>query len=488
MTVEANPDVARAVAGRLTAAMSDVDAAAIALYSTTGSNGTSELTMGIPLLTGEVVQEVGLVVSILENLAAAVADADAFAGAAGFFADQARDALTQLVGSLSDGQGDFGGGTVGRRTDDLEHAIWPDGVPVHLTPEEYVDTLLTDPRTRTLTPEELAAIWPTLPAAGREQFAADHPVAVLDLVVDGGLVLTEPELDAAARSIIDNPPTIDVVVDPALAALLDEASAGPSPFPGTRVSAAIERADILMAAGQAGREFRDAENHPVTYISLVVGLQAGGTAHRTDDGLIVVEVPRGSDVSVSDVLGGDAGGLLGVELRPYGNGGTTFGNTFIVPERRDGTPHDADLLNHENIHTYQWAGAGVLEFPALYAHEAVGSGVHDLVTNSSIDVDVDADLDVDVDVDVVVVDPPPIGPVSTGGFRIPGTDWRVPSVELPQVDVPTIPVWVDVDVDVDADLDIEIDPDLTFNTGCFNAFEQHADLDDGNYHSCTDGP
>lgn len=477
MIVEADPVVARGVAANLTSAMSGLDAAAIALYGTTGANGTSELAMGIPLLTGEIIQEVGLVVTILENLAASVADADAFSGAPGFFTDQARDALAQLVGSLSDGQGDFGGGTAGQRVDRLEDEIWPDGAPAELSPEEYVHTLLTDPRTQTLTPDELAAIWPTLPAAGREQFAADEPVAVLDLVVDGGIVLTDAELDAASSSIIANPPTIDIEVDPALAALLDDAAAGASVSHERRVGAAIERADILIAAGEAGREFRDAENYPVTYISLVVGLQAGGTPHRTDDGLIVVVVPRGSELSVNDVLGGEGGRFRDIDFQPYGNGGTTYGNTFIVPARRDGAPHDADLLNHENIHTYQWAGAGVIEFPVLYVREAVESGVRDLAENSSVEIDVDAE----VDVEVVTVDPPPIGPESTGGWRIPGTDWHVPSVDLPQVDAPPIPVGVDIDVDVDVDVETE----FPFNTGCTNRFEQHADLDDGNYHSCT---
>ena len=476
MTFECTPAVARAVAARLTSAFSGVDTAATSLFNTALSNGTNDLTMGMSTLTSESVEEIGLVVSVLENLASSIEGADAFSGADAYFTGKAGEALTQLLGSLSDGRGDYGGGTPRDRVDRLIDDIWPDGVPPGLSDEDLVNLILTDPRTETLTPEEIAAIWPLLPEAGREVFAGAQPVTVLDLVVDGGLVLTDAELDAAAQSVYSSPPTMDVDIDPELAALLADASAGASISHDRRVDAAIARADILIAAGQDGREFRDAENFPITYLSLVLGLQSGGTAYRTDDGLIVVVVPRGATVSIDDVLGTDGGGFKNLSFQPFGNGGTTYGNTFIVPERKSGDPHSADLLGHETIHTYQWAGAGPIEYGPLYLREAAESAVRDFAENSTVS------IDVAVDAEIVTVDVGPIGPGSAGGWGIPGTNWNVPTVPLPRIDPPAVPVGVDVNVDVD------VETDIRYNTGCTNKFEQHADLDDGGYGECLVDP
>ena len=458
--VECSPDAARAVAGRLTRTLEGVATASASLSTTANSNSTFDLTIGMSMLTSECVEEVGLVASVLSNLASSVEYADVFAGAGAFFAGQADLALSQLVGSLSDGRGDLGRGTPRNRYDRLVDEIWPDGIPAGISDADLASAIISHPRSLTMTPTELAAIWPLLPEAGRAHVAARQPVTVLDLVVDGGLRLTDSELDAAARSILLSPPSAEVVVDRKLADALRAAAFDSRGVPRLdRTGVALDRADILMAAGAAGRDYRDATNMGITYVMLVVGLQAGGTAQRTDDGLIVVSVPRDATIDVGDLIGT---GAAGPAVQPYGKGGTTFGNTFVVPER----DLDSDLIGHENVHTYQWAAAGAKEFGGLYLTESVKSGVQDFVEH--------------VDVGIGVVDVGPLGPseIPSVDLPVPGKwllpDWvpaRTPSIPIPQLDPPPIPV---------PDIDVE----WTFNTGCHNRFEEHAGLKAGGYEPC----
>lgn len=474
MTVECTPAIARAAATNLTTAFTSVGTAATSLFTTSAANQTTDLTVGLSVLTSECVEETGLISSILRSLALAVEGADAFGGSEDFFANQADSSLAALLRSLSDGRGDHGGNTAQQRVDELTDSIWPGGVPSGLTDAELVESLLTGQRALTLTPEELAAIWPLLPAAGREHFAGAEPVAVLDLVIDGGLILTDTELDAATVNILADIPTVPNFVDPDLADQLDATSSGRFGLPRLDRSAlAIDRADVLIGAGQAGRDYRDAVNHPVTYVALAVGLQSGGAARRTDDGLIVVTVPADAEVSLNDLIGSGSD----FAVAPFGRGGTTYGNTFIVP---DTNRVDDDLLNHENIHTYQWAGAGPVEYPVLYGVQSGNSAITDITRNG-----LDIDFSLNGDIHTTPVDIGPLGPSGTPSIPIPGADrlpgWfpdRIPSIPLPQLDLPEVRVPVGV----------SIDPDIEFeapNAACGNAFEQHADLEHGNY-GCDD--
>jgi hypothetical protein len=440
-----------------------VEVAARMLLTTASSNGTFDLTAGLSLLTGECVEEGRSVSSILANLASSVRDADVFSGAAGFFRSRADEDLALLLGSLSDGRGDLGGGTAKRRLERLLDEIWPDGVPSVLSTDEFVERVMNSPRSATMTPAELAAIWPLLPESGREHFAGDRPVRVLDLVVDGGLTLSDAELDAAARSVLRSPPSVDLDVDPDLQRALDAAAWDGMTPRVDRTAVALDRADILMDAGVAGREYRDAVNLGITYVMLVVGLQAKGTAERTDDGLIVVNVPRDAEISIDDLLGTR---IAGTSVQPYGKGGTTFGNTFIVPERTSGEAPAARLLQHESVHTYQWAAAGPAEYGALYGLESVKSGAQDFVEH------------VDVGVNWFDIGPVDLPDIPSIDLPIPGKqhfpDWvptRTPAFHGPDFHPPSIPI---------PDVDVE----WRFNTACHNRFEQHADLGAGGYESC----
>lgn len=465
------PAVCRGVADRFTDTTDPLDTATTALMSTARRTATTDLTGGIETLATECVGEIRLIVSAMENLSVAISAADAFSGAGSFFLEQAELALGSLARSLSDGVGDYGGGTARSRALRLASGIWPDGVPPGLSEEDYVNAMLTHPRSATLTTEELAAIWPELPAIAREQFAGSEPVIVLDLVVDGGLVLTDDELDSAARSVLASPPTRDIDVDSDLADLLDDVTPMFSIDP---TGVVLDRADVLIDAGQAGRDYRDAANHPVTYVALVIGLQAGGRPSRDDNGLITVVVPRDAELSLEDLTGRTPPIGGGIELTPYGKGGTAFGNTFIVPERpagREPVLDDDELLNHENIHTYQWAAAGPTRFASLYAAESVKSGAYDAVENGGVDVDVEVDVD--------TWNPGPVGPSQVDIPSPVDLPFGLPdsvSIPIPQIDPPPIPTGVDVDVDVEVD--------IPFNTGCDNRFEQHAGLEDGHYLSC----
>jgi hypothetical protein len=404
-----------------------------------------------------------LVSSILANLASSMRDADVFSGAAGFFRSRADEDLALLLGSLSDGRGDLGGGTAKRRLERLLDEIWPDGVPSVLSTDEFVERVMNSPRSATMTPAELAAIWSLLPESGREHFAGDRPVRALDLVVDAGLTLRAPELDALARSVLRSPPSVDLDVDPDLQRALDAAAWDGMTPRVDRTAVALDRADILMDAGVARREYRDAVNLGITYVMLVVGLQAKGTAERTDDGLIVVTVPRDAEISIDDLLGTR---IAGTSVQRYGKGGTTFGNTFIVPDPGEGVSIDVGLLRHENIHTYQWAAAGPVEYGALYAAESVKSGAQDFIEH--------------VDPGISWWDSGPIGlpDIPSVELPIPGKEhlpsWiptRTPALDGPEFDPPAVPIP-------------HVVVEWRFNTGCHNRFEQHAGLEDENYDSC----
>lgn len=448
---ECTPDVAISVAGQLTGLLDHVETARIALVRTAASNATFDLTTGIQTLGDECVEEAGLVATVLTSCASAAEHADGSFFDRLLYDSQAGQALALLLGSLSDGRGDLGKLDAKTRYQRLLREIWPNGIPSSLDQSDVVSMVMNSLRAKTMTDEELSTVWPLMPGSGRRAFAGTHPVTVLDLVVDGGLVLNSGELDAAARSVLASPPSGSVDVDPELAAKLRAAGQGRFGLPVLdRTGVTIDRAQILMDAGPAGRAYRDAVNSPLTYAALVVGLQAGGAARRTPDGLIVVTVPAGAKVGIDDLIGTKVGGP---EMPPFAKGGTTFGNTFIVPDG-SGTAavDDVDLQRHENIHTYQWAAAGPAQYATLYGAESLKSGVQDFKEHG-------------VDVKVDTFDLGPIGPSVT--FPIPGGSFTLGV----KVDPPPLPYRV------------ELDPH--FDTGCGNRFEQDAGLEDGNYSQCS---
>lgn len=148
------------------------------------------------------------------------------------------------------------------------------------------------------------------------------------------------------------------------------------------VEATICAANVL-AAVPGGSEARDLINSQLSELAMNLAIAAGGSCQGAAGGLIVCIVPIGAEVPLRgrtaiptgvDQYGNPTYSTVDFDFSftVWGKGGTTIGNVFITENQA--AMNDAALLDHELVHTYQWAAAGGLPFALLYGLEYARAG------------------------------------------------------------------------------------------------------------------